>query len=307
MSSLPFELPALRPGEPAPVWTGRDFVVGQTHMPVIAYDGGPSGWSDELTALHEDEAASGSHFIDIASRQRAIDNLVRHGFKPDATILEVGVSGGHLLADLRRRFPQATVVGSDYTLGTLKALAQKAPPLPLIRLDLTQSPLPDGAVDAIVLLNVLEHIEQDEAAIRHIYRMLKPGGLAVIEVPAGPHLYDDYDRELMHFRRYSAEELARKAKAAGFEVVEESYIGALVYPAFWASKKLARRRAKAASSGSPSAVASTEDASSRVRSAIRSTAKANGFGHWLMRTEAALAQKVKLPFGIRCVLVGRKP
>ncbi len=298
MSGLPFALPPVHPGEPSPVWTGHDFAVGEARMPVVAYDTGPSGWSDALTALHEEETASGTHFIDLASRERAVDHLRRHGVAKDASILEVGVSGGHLLADLGTSFPEATLVGSDYTLGTLLALAPRAAGIPLIRMDLTRSPLPDEAVDAIVLLNVLEHIDDDETAMRHCCRMLKPGGLVVIEVPAGPGLFDDYDRELMHFRRYSAGELRRKAEAAGFAIVEQSFIGCLLYPAFWASKKWSRLRAKPASA--------TSDRS-RVRAAIRATARVNGAGRWLMNAEAGLSRRVPLPFGIRGVIVGRKP
>ena len=295
---MPFALPPVRPGDPPPVWTGTDFAIGDDRVAVAAYDAGPSGWSDNLTALHEDETASGTHFIDVASRQRALDHLQRHGVAGDAAIMEVGVSGGHLLKDLGTRFPDATLVGTDYTLGTLLALAPRVPGIPLIRMDLTRSPLPDDAVDAIVLLNVLEHIGDDEVALRHCFRMIRPGGLVVIEVPAGPGLFDDYDRELMHFRRYSARELRRKVEAAGFAVAEQSFIGCLLYPAFWASKKWSRAKK---TSASPAAE------SSRVRSAIRATAKANGVGTWLMKAEAGLARQLPLPFGIRSVIVGRKP
>lgn len=295
---MPFALPPVRPGDPAPVWTGTEFAVGDDRVAVAVYDAGPSGWSDDLTALHEDETASGTHFIDVASRERALDHLKRHRVANDATIMEVGVSGGHLLRDLGTQFPHATLVGTDYTLGTLLALAPRVPGIPLIRMDLTRSPLPDAVVDAIVLLNVLEHIDDDAAAIRHCFRMVKPGGLVVIEVPAGPGLFDDYDRELMHFRRYSAGELRRKVEAAGFVIAEQSFIGCFIYPAFWASKKWSRSKRKPAS---------LAPESSRVRRAIRATAKANGVGNWLMKAEAGLARKISLPFGIRSVIVGRKP
>ena len=145
---------------------------------------------------------------------------------------------------------------------------------------------------------MLEHIGDDEAAIRHCFRMLKSGGIVVIEVPAGPGLFDDYDRELMHFRRYSAAELRRKVEASGFAVAEQSFIGCLIYPAFWTSKKWSRLQGGKGS-------ATKEQ--SRVRTAIRATAKANRAGRWLMKVEASLSRKVDLPFGIRSVIVGRKP
>jgi SAM-dependent methyltransferase len=63
----------------------------------------------------------------------------------------------------------------------------------LLHFDLRHCPLPDGSFDGVILLNVLEHIKEDAAALRQIARILKPGGIAAIEVPAGRGLYDIYD------------------------------------------------------------------------------------------------------------------
>ena len=64
----------------------------------------------------------------------------------------------------------------------------------------------------------------------------------MIVVPVGPGNYDYYDRFLGHERRYASGELARKARAAGFEVLEDIHLGAPLYPAFWAVKQRNRRR-----------------------------------------------------------------
>ena len=136
--------------------------------------------------------------------------------------MEVGCSAGHLLADMRRSLPNATLIGGDYTLGTLVKLGEKMPDIPLVRFNLADSPLPSDTYDAMVLLNVLEHIENDVAATRHIARMLKPGGVAVIEVPAGPELFDDYDRQLQHFRRYTLPGLCKVIEGAGHSSMMES-------------------------------------------------------------------------------------
>ena len=64
----------------------------------------------------------------------------------------------------------------------------------------------------------------------------------MIVVPVGPGNYDYYDRFLGHERRYARGELARKARAAGLEVLEDIHLGAPLYPAFWLVKQRNRRR-----------------------------------------------------------------
>jgi SAM-dependent methyltransferase len=210
--------------------------------------------------------------------------------------MEVGCSAGHLLADMRRGLPNATLTGGDYTLGTLVKLGEKMPGIPLVRFNLADSPLPSNTYDAMVLLNVLEHIEDDVAATTHITRMLKPGGVAVIEVPAGPELFDDYDRQLRHFRRYTLRGMCSVVERAGLVVERRNYLGALIYPAFYLAKTLSQRRPKAAA-----------EREAHVANAIGVTSRFNAIGHAVMSLEEALARMVTFPRGIRCVVTARKP
>src|SRR5262249_32857638 len=108
----------------------------------------------------------------------------------------------------------------------------RQPRLPLLQFDLVTCPLPSASIDAAVLLNVLEHIDADEAALAQVARILKPGGVAAIEVPAGPELYDVYDKHLQHFWRYCLADLCGVLDACGLQVVERSHLGFFVYPAF---------------------------------------------------------------------------
>ena len=132
------------------------------------YGIGTSGWTDELTSFHEDTAGA-NHPIDRASRRDAIGQLRRHIHENAPTILEVGCSSGFMLHEIRRHFPEAGVIGADYVRRPLDVLAAEMPEVPLLQFDLTQCPLPDQSIDAVVLLNVLEHIEDDAAAVRHSY------------------------------------------------------------------------------------------------------------------------------------------
>lgn len=279
----------------APVWTGSDFVVGTEHVPVVAYHETTSGWTDNLTQMHE--ACAGSrHYIDRASRQRAMRSLAPVLRRPDPLILEVGCSSGFLLEELRRAAPHAHLVGSDFLSQPLRTLAGRLPGVPLAQFDITQCPLPDRSFDGVVLLNVLEHIADDRKALQEVWRVLKPGGIASIEVPAGPHLFDFYDACLMHQRRYTLPGLAALAAEVGFTVARASHLGFFLYPLFAMVKRRNRR------------VGRRMSAAERTERVAAQIVQGNGnpFLYALMRMELALGECLRYPIGIRCVMTARK-
>jgi SAM-dependent methyltransferase len=73
-------------------------------------------------------------------------------------------------------------------------------------------------LDTVVALNVIEHIEEDVAAMRSMRDMLIPGGQAIVLVPALRWLYGSLDRELGHARRYARRELRTRMEQAGLRV-----------------------------------------------------------------------------------------
>ncbi len=79
------------------------------------------------------------------------------------------------------------------------------------------------SVDQITLLDVLEHIEDDEAFLNNLYRHLSEEGRLLIAVPAFNVLWSSEDDAAGHFRRYRLRELRRKVESAGFEVLLTSY------------------------------------------------------------------------------------
>jgi len=273
-----------------PVWTGHGFYMGDALAPILSYVGGSSGWSDELTRFHEETAGS-SHFIDRASRQHALEQLIVHVKGTSPVILDVGCSSGFMLHLIRSSLPHVSVIGSDVVRGPLEQLAAKMPDIPLLQFDLVHCPLPDNSIDAVVLLNVLEHIQDDAAAARQVHRILKPGGIAVIEVPLGPHLYDVYDKLLLHCRRYSLAALCRLVKSAGFQIVEQSHLGFFAYPGFWLVKQRNKR------------FLSQKKALQQriVEQNIRDTGNSRLLNA-IMRIELFLDRWISYPFGIRCLV-----
>jgi 2-polyprenyl-3-methyl-5-hydroxy-6-metoxy-1,4-benzoquinol methylase len=88
--------------------------------------------------------------------------------------------------------------------------------------------------DSAVLVNVLEHIEDDEQALRDLHDRLRPGGRVVVFAPAFDGLYSDFDRRVGHHRRYRKAQLVEVADRAGFSIVDARYVSALGALTWWA-------------------------------------------------------------------------
>ena len=289
-----FPWPAAGAGRVLPVWTGEIFRLGERRVRVVAYEEADSRWSESLTALHE-RVAGQNHPIDLASRRLAVATMRRLRGRPGPRLLDVGCSSGFLLDDLREALPEAGLIGADFLRGPLEKLAGRLPEVPLLQFDLRRCPLPDASVDGITCLNVLEHIDDHEGAMRHLFRILKPGGLAHVEVPAGPHLYDIYDEHLMHCRRYRRRDVIRLACSCGFQVERATHLGCLVYPAFSLVKRRHRRLLRLPAGEKEKLVAA--QIGSTQRSAVLAA---------LFRFETAACRWIALPCGIRVVAVLRK-
>ena len=103
--------------------------------------------------------------------------------------------------------------------------------------------------DFIVMHDVLEHIEDDAGAVKALQALLKPGGIAVISVPAYQWLFGHHDVQLGHFRRYTRRSLLDVLRPH-FEVEQSRYYGASLIPvALWFSKLSKKPYPVAAASG----------------------------------------------------------
>lgn len=142
-------------------------------------------------------------------------------------LLELGCGSGNVLAALGE-FGEA--VGMEVHPG-LAAAARAA------GLDVRPGALPGdlvvppGWADVVLLLDVLEHLDDDAAALGAARRALAPGGLLVVTVPAYRWLWSAHDVALGHRRRYTARELRRLVERAGYAVERVSYFNTLLFPA----------------------------------------------------------------------------
>lgn len=106
--------------------------------------------------------------------------------------------------------------------------------------------LVDFAADSCVCLNVVEHMENDREALRHMAAILQPGGTIVLLVPAFPSLYGPIDRQLGHYRRYTREALRELAVATGLHIGKVRYMNAIGFFGWWTNAHIFRREAQSA-------------------------------------------------------------
>jgi SAM-dependent methyltransferase len=114
------------------------------------------------------------------------------------------------------------------------------------RLDLRHADVRDitGAFDAVVCMNVLEHIEDDRAALAHMLGLLRPGGTLFLLVPAHALLYSAFDVGAGHFRRYNKRgmrELFQTAAPGGGLTIDQFYFNSIGALGYWAVYKLLRK------------------------------------------------------------------
>jgi SAM-dependent methyltransferase len=139
---------------------------------------------------------------------------------PGPEVLNAGAGAGTLTlklvdAGLRVTSVDASPRLCDRVAAALRARGAEAGN-PVMPGDLQRLELPDAAFDAVVCAEVLEHLDDDAAALAELARVLRPGGLLLVTVPANPYRYDWTDRWAGHRRRYEPEGLEGRLREAGF-------------------------------------------------------------------------------------------
>jgi ubiquinone/menaquinone biosynthesis C-methylase UbiE len=188
------------------------------------------------------------------ARKRVVGSVVRNltgRLAPGYHVLELGCGNGGMLRLLKDCSPGGTVVGMDLFAQGLRNARTRCD-CALVQGDASRPPFGEQ-FQVVGMFDVLEHIEQDVAALRDVRRMLAPGGAIVITVPAHMSLWSYFDVAAHHARRYCTQELATKLDAAGFKVEYVTQFMGAIYPLVWLG-----RRVKAMLGGSRNAIKQTQ-------------------------------------------------
>lgn len=187
-------------------------------------------------------AVEAGHFWFVARNDILRDRMQRH-FPDAANILEIGCGTGFVLAGTRSTFPAARLSGSDIYTEGLGFAKQRVTSAFLFQMDACHIPFRDE-FDLIGAYDVLEHIDDDRAALEQIYRACQPGGGVIFTVPQHRWLWSSTDDYAHHKRRYTRAELLDKVEGAGFKVEYVGSFVSLLLPVMLASR-LSQKSAQA--------------------------------------------------------------
>ena len=177
------------------------------------------------------------------ARRQVLDALIRRVCKPpaDARILEIGCGTGHNLAmlsgfgnvDALELDEQARAV-AEQRLGR----AVMSAPLPEI------AGVADHHYDLVGAFDVIEHIDDDDAALASIARKIRPGGKFVMTVPAHGWMWSAHDVVNHHKRRYSGRQLKTLIRASPLKLERIGYFNSLLFPLAVAERMASKARGK---------------------------------------------------------------
>jgi len=237
-------------------------------------------------------AHSGGHWWNEHRLRWIGRQLDRHG---DPPLLEVGAGSGAVSCGLAAAGRRVVAVEPHHS-GAVHIARRGVPAVWGRLVDLA---LPDGSVPALGYFDVLEHLPDPGAELAEARRVLGPGGLVLVTVPAFGWLWSDEDVAAGHQCRYGRAQLVGQFRAAGFEPVGVEYLFATLVPAAFALRRvpyLVRQRRRG---GAPEV--RPVDLSGQLAPPRPVEAVANA----VLRTEEAVARVVGLPFGLSLAAVFR--
>jgi SAM-dependent methyltransferase len=243
------------------------------------------------------ELAEDQHWW-FATRTWALLNLLdAHVPRRDGDVLDIGCGGGNMIHHLSR---YGRVKGIDVDARPV-AMAQ-ARGYDVRQGDATRGiPFPDASFDLVTALDVIEHVDADEAILREACRVARPRGILTVSVPALQSLWSYNDEINGHKHRYTPRELRERVERAGFRVRRISFGFFLVFP-MSAPLILLRNR-----------LGAKKELRSHHLSQDEYQVEMEPVSPWLNtilrgvgRVEAALVSRVDLPIGTSLMVVAEK-
>jgi SAM-dependent methyltransferase len=179
-------------------------------------------------------------FADTTALNRWIYSKLSGGVHGD--VLEIGSGIGNMSRLIRERASHLVVTDAEPGyLGALGDVFARDGAVEVVAYDLDHAPparVADRAYDAIVAVNVIEHIADDKMLVSRLSAMLRPRGRLLVYVPACPSAYGSLDVALGHYRRYTPETLSALLRGADLEPGRPRYMNLLGLAGWMVSGRL---------------------------------------------------------------------
>ncbi len=160
-------------------------------------------------------------------RRTVLDGVIADlGLAADARILDAGCGSGRNMVELARF---GSVTGVELSQTSVE-IARARGAGEVIAGSVLEMPFAEGSFDLAVSLDVIEHLEDDLAALRELRRTVAPGGALLVTVPAYQWLWSGHDEINHHHRRYTRRALQRVGEQAGWKQVRTTYFNSLLLP-----------------------------------------------------------------------------
>ena len=162
--------------------------------------------------------------------------------QPRPHVLDAGCGTGGLILRLRAAKPQWTFAGIDFMPIACDLARQRCGPDVDIRVaSITELPFPDQSFDAVVSADVVCQVDNPEVAAAEFFRVLRPGGVVVLNVPAYMWMWSYHDDSCQTKHRYTRPEIDALLRTAGFAARKTTHWNALPFPVVFAKRKLFRK------------------------------------------------------------------
>ncbi len=229
----------------------------------------------------------------LAGKYRIVADLLGRAFHPDSAtprVLDLGCGPGNYLDVLAAH---GRTYGTDYSLPALRYCARRGHAR-LSSADFHDLQFRSDSFDLITCIDVLEHVRDDARAAAELARVLRPGGLLVMTVPAFAALWGDHDELYGHYRRYRTGSLRRRLAGAGLEVLRVTYFEPLYLPPLFVYRKWKRLLPRRAG------LAQRDDF-------VAIGPRLNRFLTSLLAAERFVLRHANFPFGVTILALARKP
>jgi SAM-dependent methyltransferase len=239
---------------------------------------------DQLYHLHYTQEESHWWF---AARSEIVRRIIDQygGLKPGDTILDIGCGTGAILRDLSSKY---NVVGIDMSPLAIE-YSKKRGLKNVFQMPVQEFPKEKFNVKAAILLDVIEHIDDDVDVLRTAREIVAPDGRVIITVPAHQWMWSAHDVINHHKRRYSKESLLKSLNQAGLEPLKLTYYNTFLFPLAAAKKLVDRDRDKGGA----------HEAVDQPGKLVNTVFKA------IFASEKHLVPRMNLPFGVSLLAVTR--